>query len=123
MSVMISGPSEQPARTLVVEAERDVVVGVKAGRHNDVQLGGRRHPGDPRDVAAQPDDGEVDDGVHTAGLQLVEPVDGVGHPLVLVAPGFGIVQRDFGGHDEHVLVHERDAEIGGIDGSASGIEF
>ena len=48
---------------------------------------------------------------------------GIGHPLLLVTPGIGIVQRDFGGHDEDVLVHERDAQIGGIDGSASGIQF
>ena len=105
------GAVQQPARALVVEAERNVVVGVQAGRHDDVQVGGRGDPGDARDVAAQPDHGEVDDGVHAPGLQFVEARNGVGHPLFLVAPGFGIVQRDFGGHDEHVLMHERDAEI------------
>ena len=43
---------------------------------------------------------------------------GVGHALVLVAPGFGVVLHDLGGHDEHVLVHQRDAEIGGVDRSS-----
>ncbi|CKV82424.1 Uncharacterised protein [Mycobacterium tuberculosis] len=58
------------ARPEVVEVERDVVVGVKAGGHDDVQLGGRGHPGDARDVSAQPDHREVDDGVHAAGLEF-----------------------------------------------------
>ncbi len=109
------------ARALVVEPERYVVVGVKPSRDNDIELGGGRDAGDARDVAAQPDHGEVDDGVHAAGLEFIEPGDGVGDPLFLVAPGFRIVLRDLGGHDEHVLVHERDAKIGGIDMSASGV--
>lgn len=58
------------ARPEVVEVERDVVVGVQAGGHDDVQLGGRGHPGDARDVSAQPDHREVDDGVHAAGLEF-----------------------------------------------------
>ncbi len=115
-------PAKFRARAQVVETERDVVVGVQAGRDDDVQFGGRGDAGDARDVAAQPDHGEVDDGVHAAGLQLVEPSDGIGHPLLLVTPCFRIVQRDLGGHDEHVLVHERDADISGIDRSLSGIQ-
>jgi hypothetical protein len=74
-----------------------------------------------RDVAAQSDHGQVDDGVDAARLQLVEPVDGIGHPFVFIAPGFRIVHRYLGGHDEHVLVHQRDADIGGSDLSLSGI--
>ena len=115
--------AQHAARTLVVEPERYVVVGVKPSRHNDIQSGGRRDPGDARDVAAQPDHREVDDGVHAARLELVEPFDGVGDPFFLVAPGFGIVLGNLGGHDEDVLMHERDAEVGGVDGSACGIEF
>ena len=34
-----------------------------------------------------------------------------------------IVLGDLGGHDEHVLVHERDAEIGGVDRSPRGIQL
>jgi len=48
-------------------------------------------------------------------LQLVEPFDGVSHPLFLVTPGFRIVKGYLGSHDEHVLVHEGHAEISGID--------
>ena len=42
--------------------------------------------------------------------------------VLFVAPCFRVVLGDLGGHDEHVLVHERDAEISGIDRSLSGIE-
>ncbi len=59
---------------------------------------------------------------HAARLELVEPGDGVSHPCVFVAPCFRVVLGDLGGHDEHVLVHERDTEISGIDGSLSGIQ-
>ncbi len=113
--------AQQPARALVVESERQVVIGVKPSRHNDIQLGGRRDAGNARDIAAQADHGEVDDGVHPAGLQLVEPGDGIGHPLFFVAPSVGVVLGNFGGHDEHVLVHQGHAEISGIDGSTRGI--
>jgi len=113
--------AQLPARAQVVEVERHVVVRVKPGGDNDIQLGRRCDAGDTWNVATQPDDGEIDDGVHPAGLQFVEPVDGVGHPPVLVAPGFGIVLGNLGRHDEHVLMHERHAELGGIDGAASGI--
>ncbi len=82
----------------------------------------RGDAGDARDVATQPDHGEVDDGVHAARLELVEPGDGVGHPCVFVAPRLRVVLRDLGGHDEHVLVHERDADVSGIDWSLSGIQ-
>ena len=108
------------ARTQVMEVERHVVVGVKPGCHNDIELSGRRDARDPRDVATQSDHGEVDDGIHAAGLELVEPGDGVGHPLFFIAPGFRVVLGDLGGHDEYVLVHECDAKLGGIDRSAYG---
>ena len=70
---------------------RHVVVGVQPGGDDDVQLGGRRDAGDARNVAAQPDHGQVDDGVDAAGLQFVEPIDGVGFPFGFVAPGFRVV--------------------------------
>ena len=113
--------AQHPAGALVVEAEWNVVVGVQASRHDDVQVGGRGDTGDARDVAAQSDHGEVDDGVDAARLQFVEPIDGIGHPFVFVSPCLRVVHRDLGGHDEHVFVHERDAEISGIDRSLSGI--
>ena len=76
------GAAELRAGTLVVEPEGYVVVGVQNRRDDDVQVGGRGNAGDPRDVAAQPDHGEVDDGVDAARLQLVEPIDGIGDPFV-----------------------------------------
>ena len=96
MSVMISGPPSSVPGPRSGEGQRHVVVGVQAGGDDDVQVGGRRDAGDPRDVAAQPDHREVDDGVHAARLELVEPVDRVGHALRFVAPRFGVVLRDLG---------------------------
>ena len=51
-----------------------------------------------------------------------KPGDRVGHAFGLVAPGFGIVLQDLGGHDEDVLVHQRHAEICGIDCSAGSVQ-
>ena len=69
---------EQRARPAEVEVHRHVVVGVEAGGDDDVEVGGRGDPRDARDVAAEPDHRQVDDGVHAAGLQFVEPGDRVG---------------------------------------------
>ena len=75
MSVIGLRAVEQRARAEEVEVHRHVVVGVDAGGDDDVDVGGRGDPGDAGDVAAQADHGEVDDGVHAAGLELVEPGD------------------------------------------------
>ena len=80
------GSTEWCAGPEVVEVHRHVVVGVQAGGDDDVQLGGRGDARDARKVAAQPDDGEVDDGVDAAGLEFVQPDDRVGFALGAVAP-------------------------------------
>ena len=116
------GSAERSAGAEVVEVHRHVVVGVEAGRHDDVQFGGRGDAGDARKVAAEADDGQVDDGVDAAGLEFVQPDDRVGFALGAVAPGLRVVLHDLGGHDEHVLVHERHAEVGGVDGPCRGVE-
>ncbi len=71
---------QQRSRSGEVEIHRDVVVGVDPGGHHDLQVGLRGHPLDARNVAAESDDGRVDDGVHPEGLQFVELGDGVGLP-------------------------------------------
>jgi hypothetical protein len=38
-----------------------------------------------------------------------QPGNRTGDAFGLVTPGFGIVLQDLGGHDEHVLVHQRHA--------------
>ena len=114
--------AERGTGAQVVEVHRQVVEGVEAGGHHDVQLGGRGDPGDARKVAAEADHREIDDGVHPARLQLVEPRDGVGLPFGAVAPPLRVVLHDLGGHHEDVLVHQRDAEIGGVDGAARRVQ-
>ncbi len=103
------GPVEYCARPAVVKVERYIVVGVQPSRHDDVQVGLGRDSGDPRNVATETYDREVDDGVDAAGLQFVQPGNRIGDAFGLVTPGFGIVLQDLGGHDEHVLVHQRHA--------------
>ena len=117
------GAGEHRARSLEVEVHRHVVVGVDAGGDHDVEVGGRRDAGDPRDVAAEPDHGEVDEGVHATRFEFVEPRDGVGLAAGFVAPDRGIVLHHLGGQHEDVLMHERDAEIGCIDRSPCGIHL
>ena len=103
--------------------QRHVVVGVEAGGDDDVDVGGRGDPRDAGDVTAEPDDRQVDDAVHAAGLELVEAVDRVGLSLVLVAPDVGMVVDDLGGQHEDVFMHQRHAEVGGVDGSSRGIQL
>ncbi len=78
---------------------------------------------DARDVAAEPDHGQVDDAVDAPGLELVEAVDRIGLPLRLVAHDVGVVAVDLGGEHEDVFVHQRHSEVGGVDGSSDGIEL
>ena len=114
---------EQRSRAAEVEVHRHVVVGVDAGGDDDVDVGGRGDAGDAGDVAAEPDHRQVDDAVHAAGLELAQAGDGVGLALGLVAPDLGIVVDDLGGQHEDVLVHQRHAEVGGVDRSSRGIQL
>ncbi len=114
---------EQGARPAEVEVHRHVVVGVDAGGDDDVDVGGRRDARDAGDVAAEPDHRQVDDAVDAAGLELVQALDRVGLTFGLVAPHLGMVGIDLGGQHEDVFVHQRHAEVGGVDGSSSGIQL
>ena len=105
----------RPAR----EEERDLVEGIDAGGHHDVQLRDLiGDPLDPPDVPALADDGDDDDRADAVPRQLAKPADGVGDTLLLVAPFLGIVLLHVGGHHEDVLVHQHTPEIGDVDGSA-----
>lgn len=71
----------------------------------------------------QPDHDKVDDDIHIAGLEVTQPGNGVSHSLLFVALGFRIILCDLSGHDEHVLAHERDAQVGGAYWTPSRILF
>jgi hypothetical protein len=110
-------------RPAVGEEERDAVVGVEPGRHDDVEL---RHllgdPLDTRDVPAEPDHRRVDDRFDTLHGEGAQLGDRVRDPLVLVAPFAGMVQLNVGGEDENVLVHVGPAEFGGVHGALDGVD-
>ncbi len=114
---------EQRPRSAQGEGQRDVVVGVQAGGDDDVDVGGRSDTGDAGNVAPEPYHRQVDDAVHSARFQLVEPLDRVGLAFGLVSPGVGIVTCDLGVQHEDVLVHQRHTEVGGVDGSSCGVEL
>jgi hypothetical protein len=103
-----------------VEVVRHVVVRVEAGGSDDVDVGLGVHALDPRDVAAQPDDREVDDGVDAVGLQLAQPGDGVRHLGLLVE--VRIVVLDLRRDDEHMFVHEHPPEVAGVDRAPDGVD-
>jgi hypothetical protein len=97
-----------------VHVQGDVVVGVDAGGDDDLHAGLLRDPLDARHVAAQADHGQVDDRVDAAVLQLVELGDGVRDLTLLVPPDVEVLHH-LRREDEHVLVHERATEVGGVD--------
>ena len=115
------GPLEDRARAAEVEVVRHVVVRVEPGRGDDVDVDLLVDLLDPRDVAPEPDDGEVDDGVDALRLEVSEASDGVVDALLLV-PALRIVGHDLGAQDEHMLVHEHAAEARGVDGTANGLD-
>ena len=81
------GSIQLGARAGEVEEHRYVVVRVNAARGDNWMSVAPRCGRCERNVAAQPGDREIDDGVHTAGLEFVsEPRDHVGRALFLVAP-------------------------------------
>jgi hypothetical protein len=104
------------------EEEGHLVVGVEPRGDDDVQVHLLGDPLDARDVTAQADDRRVDDRPHAALGELGELAHRVGDPLVLAAPLLGVVLLDVGSEHEDVLVHERGAELGGVDGAAHGLD-
>jgi hypothetical protein len=110
-------------RAAVVEEERDLVVGVAARRHDDVEVDLLGDPLDPGDVAPQTDHGGVDDRPDARRGELVQLLHRVRHAVVLVPPLLGVVLLDVGAEHEHVLVHQRLAELGGVDGTTDGLDL
>src|SRR5215470_10975816 len=107
---------EDLAPAAVVEREREVVVGVVAGRKHHLQPGALGRPGDQRRVAVQAGHGHVQDRADPGPAQPAEPLArgrylGLGVP----APEAGPALLQGLGPDEHVLVHKHRAEIVDVD--------
>ncbi|SKY13463.1 Uncharacterised protein [Mycobacteroides abscessus subsp. abscessus] len=95
---------EQPGAG-VVELEGNVVVGVEAGCHHDVQVDLVGDLLDAGDVAAETEHRRVEDGVDTETLELAQIAHRVGDLAILV-PVVLIVLSVLLAEDEDVLVDE-----------------
>src|SRR5207248_2608313 len=111
------------ARPLKVEVHRYVVVGVDARGDDDVEVGGAGDAFNARDVAAQADDREINDGINAARLQLVEPRDGISDATFFITPAFGVILHDLCRKHKNVFVHQRDAETVGVYGATHGVDL
>ncbi len=100
-----------------VEVVGQVVVGVEAGCHDDVEIDLLGHLLDELDVTAEPDHGQVHDRVDPRLRQLPEPIYGLCDAGISV-PTCRPVGRHFGREDEDVLVHEGRSEHVGCHRSA-----
>ena len=115
-------PPQDGARPAEVEVHRHVVVGVHAGCSDHVDLGDRpRDLHDARYVAAQTDDGEVDERVDPVLLELPELFGGPGHLGGLVP----LLRRLFDLRTQHedVLVHQGAAQLRRVDRSAHRVDL
>jgi hypothetical protein len=73
----------------------------------------------PADVPADAQDGQIDDGVDPARLELVQADDGVRHVTGLVeSVQLRVVDEEIGVQDEHVLVHQDPPQLLSLEGSA-----
>ncbi len=108
---------EDCARSAQVKIQRNIVVGIDAGGHDNVDgrpFGDLLNAGD---IAPETDHSQIDHGIHAARLQLVQTGHSAGDALVFVAPLAGIVLPDFRIEHKDMLVHQCDAELGGVDGA------
>ena len=108
------GSAQDGAGPTEVEVHRDLVVRVDPGRRDDVDLGNLRGDRrDARDVAAQADDGQVDERVDPVRLQLPQ----LGNGTRLLCGLVPLVGRllDLGAQHEDVLVHQGATEATAID--------
>ncbi len=106
-------PARLERRRPVVEIVGQIVVGVEAGGHHDVEIDLLGHLLDELDVAAEAHHGQVDDGADAGLVQLLEALDGLGHAGDRVPSG-GPVRGHLGRADEDVFVHQRGAERAGV---------
>lgn len=116
------GAAEQGARAVVAEEVGDVGQRVNAGGRNDVEVDLLVHPGDARHIAAETDDGRVDERGDTGSGERFQPGHGVVDALLLV-PGLREALPEFLTDDEDVLVHQDGTEVGHGDRAADGLNL
>ena len=114
-------PAAEPGAHL--DEVRELGEGVVAGRHDDVERGLLCDPLHERDVASESGHGEVDDRADTRVDEVVHSDHRGGDVTFDVeALDVGIVDDELVTQDEHVLVCEHLAELGGVDGASDGLD-
>ena len=114
--------AQNRARSLKMKIKRQIVVGVNARSHDDVNRGLFRNSLDARNIPAKSDDSQINNGIHAASLQLVHPRDGIGDALFFVAPGFQKVLHDLRRKHKDVFVHQRHAKLRNVNSAAHGVD-
>ena len=102
---------------------RQLGEGVVAGGDDDVERGLFGDSLHERDVAPEPGHGEVDDRADARVDELVH-ADDRGFDVAVGVEAFdvGVVDDELVAQDEHVLVGEHLAEVGGVDRAANGFD-
>src|SRR5882672_5332238 len=116
-------PAQQSSRPAIVKEEWHVVIRVDSRRHDDLNS---RLLGDLLDagnVTAQTDYSEVNYGIHSTRLQLIQSRHCVGDALFLNAPVLRIVFRNLLIEYEHVLMHQRRAQLRRVDRTADSLDL
>ena len=107
------------SRSTEMKVKRNLVVGVDSGRHDNVHRRPRRHARDAGNVAAEANHRKIHHRFDPARGEFVEPRNGFLNAPFLVTPSLRIIQHDLGGEHEDMLMHQGDAELGAVDGSAN----
>ena len=110
----------------VAEELRQLHERVQPGRDDDVEVDLGVDPLEPRDEPAQPDDGRVDERPDPGLADRAQLRDRVRDAELLVpealTPGTPVVRDRLGIEHEHVLVHERAAQVVDVDGAPHGLD-
>ncbi len=115
-------PDHQVGHLLVGAAhEMEGTLIVEAGGGDDLHARAARCFGDEGGIAAEVDGGEVDHRLHAGGEGGLQLRFGAGHEggAVVLLRILLVVGRP---EDEDVLVHEREAHVGGIERAGSGLD-
>ena len=106
-----------------MKEKRHIVIRVDSRRHDDLDLRLLRDPLDAGNVTAQTDYREVNNGIHSTRLQLIQSRHGVSDALFLEAPILRIVLRNLLIKYEHVLMHQRGPQLRGVDRTADSLDL
>src|SRR5438270_6790344 len=102
-----------------MKIERSIMIRVNTRGDDDVNFCLMRDLLDPWQIASQANHREIDNRIDAPGLELVQPRYGISNSLLFTSPLFRIILEYLRIQHEHVLVHQRGAELRRIDRPAN----